>query len=552
MRASVNFTSQEGYHIRSITLVGYEFTSTLQLTLKRSITNLMIIKQDGSTKINDHFKNLMMNNRDIKLDDPILDFDQDNPRDFVVARDFLRGCGIFGGTGSGKTSSSGRAIAMEFLKYGMGGLVLCAKPEERYHWEWLAKKCSREKDLIIFDEKSKYRFNPFQYEVTRKGKGAGATFNLVNLLMILYQMGRTITGQGAAHDGERFWDTALKRLVGRVIELLKLACEKVSISNMHAVITSTLTREERAAMDDLMEKNDETVIMKKLEKWGEENFYIRCLCNATKHLIKEEGSKGYNSLVRQYHLVKNYFNREFALLAERTKTIIVESFLGVVEPFLGGILYEYFANETNIYPEWIEEGKIIIIDFPIKEYMELGVYAQGIFKYLTQQALERRKFKEGDMPAFLWIDEAHFFLNSEYDQLFLTTSRSSGTCVCLITQNISNFYAAIGGRNPKPKVDSLLGLLAVKIFHNNSDPVTNNFAAESIGKYFKSVGGISAGQYNNINLNQQLHYQVDPREFTVLKTGGQLNDFEAEAIITVAGKVWSNDKNFIKTKFSQK
>lgn len=463
----------------------------------------------------------------------------------------MRACLITGGTGSGKTSSSGLTIAKEFLKYGMGGLVLCAKPEEREHWVKMIKDCDREDDMIIFDEKSPYRYNPFQHEVTRKGKGAGATFNLVALLMTIFQMARTITGQGASQDGERFWDTALKRLVGRVIDLLKLAGEEVSITNMHAVIASTLSKEERGAMNRLMAENDDDVILEKLEKWGDSNFYIKCLCNATKRLIKEAGKPGYELLLRQYHLVKNYFNREFALLAERTRTIIIESFLGIVEPFLSGLLYEYFAKETNIYPEWIEEGKIIILDFPIKEYMELGVYAQGIFKYMTQQTLERRKFQEGDMPAFLWIDEAHFFLTSEYDQLFLTTSRSSGTCVCLITQNISNLYAAIGGRNPKPKVDSLLGLLSVKIFHNNSDPVTNNFAADSICKFFKSVGGISAGQYNNINLNQQYHYQVDPREFTVLKTGGRLNNYEAEAIITVAGKVWSNDKNFKKVTFNQ-
>ncbi len=486
-----------------------------------------------------------------KFDDPILEFSTDS-RDFVTLRDLLRACLILGATGSGKTSSSARRLAKRLLKKGLGGLILCAKPEEREHWEKLVRECNRLDDLIIFCEGSPYRFNPFHYEVTRRGKGAGATFNLVNLLMTIYQMGRTISGQGIANEGDRFWDTALKRLVGRVIDLLKLAREEVSIENMHAVITSTLSKEERDAMSTLMQENEEDAILEKLEKWGEINFYIRCLYNGTKRLIKEDGKEDYDSLLRQYHLVKNYFNREFPLLAERTRTIIIESFLGIVEPFLSGLLYDYFSQGTNIYPEWIEEGKIIILDFPIKDYLELGVYAQGIFKFLTQQALERRKFYEGDRPVFLWIDEAHFFLNSEYDQLFLTTSRSSGTCVCLITQNISNFYAAIGGRNPKPKVDSLLGLLAVKIFHNNSDPITNNFAADSIGKYFKSVGGISAGQYNNVNMNQQLHYQVDPREFTVLKTGGALNNFDAEAIMTVAGKVWSDGKNFKKVTFNQK
>lgn len=486
-----------------------------------------------------------------KLDDVVIKLSND-PRDFITYMDFLRACLIVGGTGSGKTSSSGRTIASAFLMLGLGGLILCAKPEEREHWETMIKECGREDDMIIFCEGNPYRFNPLQFENSRKGKGAGATFNLVNLLMTIYRMGRTITGQGMARESDQFWDTSLKRLIGKVIDLLKLAEEEVSISNMHAVITSILTKEEREAMNELMEGDDINRIFKVMEEWGKDNYYIHCMFKAGKRLTRDQDKENYKSLARQFQLVKSYFNRQFGILAEKTKTIIIESFLGIVEPFLSGLLYDYFACTTNIYPHWIEEGKIIILDFPIKEYMELGVYAQGIFKYMTQQHLERRKFKEGDMPVFLWIDEAHFFLTSEYDQLFLTTSRSSGTCVCLITQNISNFYAAIGGRNPKPKVDSLLALLTVKIFHNNSDPVTNQFAAESIGQEFKSIGGISAGQYNNINLNQQLHYQVNPKEFTVLKTGGKLNNYEAEAIITVAGKVWSDGKNYRLHSFNQK
>ena len=493
-----------------------------------------------------------MTNTTLRFDDSILDFGQLNPKDFVTLRDFLRGCLVLGGTGSGKTSSSGKTIAKSFLEKGMGGLILCAKPDERDNWERMIRASGREADMIIFDEGSKYQFNPFKYEMTRKGKGAGATFNLVQLLMTIYRMGRFITGEGTSSSNERFWDTALKRLIARVIDLLLLAEEDVSINNMHLVITSTLSDIERTQLNDLIKEEDKDLIAARLKQWSKRNYYIRCYSKATQRVARDEGCVDFKLLYRQFQLTKNYFNREFALLAEKTRTIIVESFLGLIEPFLGGILYEYFARDTNIFPEWIEEGKIIITDFPIKEYMELGVYAQGIFKFMTQQALERRKFKEGDLSAFLWIDEAHFFLNSEYDQLFLTTSRSSGTCVCLITQNISNFYAIIGGRNPKHKVDALLGLLAVKIFHNNSDPVTNQYAADYLDKRFKGVGGVSAGQYSNINLNQQLHYQVSPYEFTILKTGGALNNYQAEAVIAVAGKVWSDGKNYKKTFFNQK
>ena len=42
-------------------------------------------------------------------------------------KDACEGTVIFGGTGSGKTSGSGRALARSFLAAGFGGLVLCAK-----------------------------------------------------------------------------------------------------------------------------------------------------------------------------------------------------------------------------------------------------------------------------------------------------------------------------------------------------------------------------------------------------------------------------------------
>jgi len=42
-------------------------------------------------------------------------------------KDACEGTMIFGGTGSGKTSGSGRALATSFLSAGFGGLVLCAK-----------------------------------------------------------------------------------------------------------------------------------------------------------------------------------------------------------------------------------------------------------------------------------------------------------------------------------------------------------------------------------------------------------------------------------------
>ena len=111
-------------------------------------------------------------NLHIDLDFALLKFSL-NKQDWWTIRDAVRGVQIFGGIGSGKSSGSGKTLAKAFLKNGFGGVVLCAKPDERANWEAMAKELGREDDLIIFQEDSEYEFNPLQYEMTREGKGAG-------------------------------------------------------------------------------------------------------------------------------------------------------------------------------------------------------------------------------------------------------------------------------------------------------------------------------------------------------------------------------------------
>lgn len=490
----------------------------------------------------------------IGFNDILLQFSK-NPENCWTLQDALRGTQIFGGIGSGKTSGSGRLIAKAFLKKGFGGLVLCAKPDERSNWEKLALEAGRSNDLVIFEENSDYYFNPLSYETTREGRGAGESYNLVNLFMNIYQMGRAFSGEGMSKEGDRFWDNALKRCLSRMIDLLKIANESVSILNMQKLLTSALSKEEIEQLIKLRNLPDKEKAYSEITNWAKENYYINCFLNAWKNSTKPD-------IVDQteaqyvFQMAKNYFEREFGNLAEKTRMIIVESFLGIAEPFLGGILKKHFAGKTNIQPEWtFQKGSIIILDFPIKNYLDAGVYAQGIFKLLFQQAMERRDFKQSkDRPVFLWVDESQFFL-SDYDQTFQTTARSSGTCTVFLSQNISNYYAAMGGRNPKPKVDSLLANLSTKIFHANNDAVTNEWAANVIGKKFKTMKTVNLSVEDSASVSEQLHYQIEPAVFSELKTGGENEDpkwnLKVEGVLTVTGKIWSNGKNYIRLPIPQ-
>lgn len=475
------------------------------------------------------------------LDKLLLKF-SDNPADWWLLRDAVRGSVVLGALGAGKSSGSGKTIAHAFLREGFGGLVLCAKSDEAGEWYKYAKSCGRLDDLIIFNEGSQWQFNPLQYETTREGRGAGLTYNLTELFMSVFKMGQRISGS-SSEEKERFWDNSLRRAVNRIIDLLKLAGEELSIQNMVEIL-SLSPHGEKLERFHAITKDTE------LLKWAQKDFFFQCLMQANDNADTDQKK-------RDFELVKSYFLRDFANLDERVRSTIQEMFLGFCEPFLSGILNDHFAKNTNLLPEVTFQGKIIVLDFSVKEYLVSGIYAQCLYKYLWQQAVERRQVTDTTIPVFLWQDEAQYFVN-EYDTIFQTTARASKTCTVLLTQNISNFYAQMGGHASKAKVDSLMGNLATKIFHGNNDAETNDWASRVIGNDLVAMesGSMqkSAFSFNTTrgeSFAMQLMPQVLPVEYTMLKGGGEENGFEVQGIITLSGRKWSNGKNFRKLTFKQ-
>ncbi|GAB5552877.1 MAG: hypothetical protein Sapg2KO_24680 [Saprospiraceae bacterium] len=500
----------------------------------------------------------------MNLDKVLLHFSK-NGDDWTI-RDAVRGTQIFGGIGSGKSSGSGKTIAKVFLKSGFGGLVLCAKPDEKDNWVRFCKETGRLDDLLIFEEGGAFEFNPLQYELNRSGKGAGEVFNLSNLFMEIYKMGNRFSGGGSSGEKDRYWDNALKRALNRMILLLKIAGKELSIENMIQIMSSVPTGQ---MTNDFANYDDND-----WKSLYNSNFCIECILDAgavlegkreeydaleEDHPTIEFISEELSVLEASYGTVYRYFMNEFARADEKTRSIVTESFLGLAEPFTMGILKKYFSSGVNLLPEQTHSGKIIILNFSVKEYLDAGVYAQGIYKYLWQQATERRDISQFPLPVFLWVDEAQLFL-SDYDQIFQTTARSSRACTVFISQNISNYYVSIGGNNAEHKADSLLGNLGTKIFHSNTDSNTNEWASKLIGSDFISMISTSENRKRmaffaeNVGKNKshQLLPQVLPREFTTLKSGGEKEDLIVEGVIQITGKNWSNGSNFQIIEFSQK
>lgn len=463
------------------------------------------------------------------------------PNDPFTVRDACEGIQIFGGIGSGKTSGSGDLVARAFLQAGLGGVVLTAKPDETDRWIKLAQQAERNDDIILFGPEHEARFNALEYERSREGRGSGITENLVSLFEILANTRTAGATSGSGMQEAGFWRAEMLKLIRNAIEILGLANETVSFPNIYRVIQSA-PRSKKVLGDP---------------DWQEKSFFYDMLLKATERSEKGEFSP---SAQNDYSQSWDYWTEEFPSLSDRTRSVAVSMYTGIGEPFSRGLLRQLFSETTTVVPEDTFAGKIIILDLPQKQFNEMGVFAQVLFKFCWQRAVERRSIVPDSPPVFLWADESQHFVN-EHDVGFQTTSRSSRVATVLLTQNLPNYHFALGGNSQaKALVDSLLGNLTTKIFHNNTCVETNLYASRLFGQEYVgtqsqsfNMGGSRTDPSYGSNSQEDLRFTVEPREFTNLFKGGPPNGFIVEGIVHQGGKTFNaSQENSLIVQFNQK
>lgn len=462
------------------------------------------------------------------MDNVIVAFNGEHP---WTARDSFEGTQIFGAIGSGKTSGSGRALAHGFLKSGFGGLVLTAKTDEKDLWVKYCRESGRSDSLIVFSPENEHRFNFLDYELKRPGRGAGLTENLVKLFTTV--LGSSGEGKGIGGE-DPFWRQSLEQLLRNAISLISISGEVLSVENINKVISSA-----PYSLEELQN-----------EDWQENSFCA--------DLLYKAASKDKNESEEQdFVLTGDYWTDSFPRLAEKTRSTIVLSFTSMADIFLRRPLRDLFGTTTNIVPELTHEGMILLIDLPVHEFNEVGRYAQNLMKYIWQRAAERRDTVRHPRPVFLWVDEAQYFL-MEGDQKFQSTARSKRVSTVLLSQNISNYYVALGGgQKGREKADSLLGLLNTKIFHSNNDFVTNKWGSDHIGQSYhgktttNTNRGDRRGASAGASFSEELRYDIEPARFARLKKGGPQNNLIVEAIVTQGGADWGQGASCILARFKQ-
>jgi hypothetical protein len=457
---------------------------------------------------------------------PLLAFSA-RKEDTWTLRDACQGVLIMGENGSGKTSGSGELLARKYLAAGFGGLVLCAKTDETELWRTYLRKAGRQADGRFFSVNGPYRFNFLGYE--SKTSGIDFAENLVNLLIDVASILKRAESTGSeAH----FWLPQKKKLIRNAIELLILAERPVELKTLYQMLVS--------GPKDPHETSSQA--------WLEKSMLFS--------ILKGAEPKGLNH--PEWEMILNYWMRERPALAPKTRETIDADFTGMLDPLTRGKIGELFGTTTNLSPQDILEGKVVVVDMPIAKYREAGQFAALIWAQLFQRAVERRDFTPGSSrPVFLWEDEAHYF-TIETDALFQTTARSKGISVVRLTQNLPNFLDAYG-RDGKHKVDTLLGNHATKIFHRNGDPATNEWAAKLIAKEitYKHSLSASASEQSTVGFNSSFSVaEVEedscrPREFIGLRNGGPDNNWIVEGILFQSGRLWNRDQRWVIRKFLQ-
>lgn len=387
------------------------------------------------------------------LDAPLLALSK---ADSFTLRDACAGVHIFGGIGSGKTSGSGKTLAGAYLRAGMGGVVLCAKPEEVETWLAYAKAHGRSKSVLVFDEHQGFNF--IEYELARHGlKGVS---NVTECLMRVLEAADHATGAGGGSSSDPFWAQSTRQVLNYAIPVLYAAHGQATIPMLIEFVTSAATKPEQYA---------DTA-------WCERSLAAKSLRKCAEVPAVPIDRTAQEGLLR-------YWFQEYTAIPEKTRGNIVISLSAKLDRFRHGRLASSFCGATTLVPEMTFHGAIILMAMPALTWNEDGIIGQQLFKFMWQRAVESRNGlapKHRERPVFLWADEAQYFVSVKDDE-FLSTCRGSKACVVFLSQTLPSYYARLG-KDKTDAADGLVGKFMTQVFHQNACNRTNSFASQLIGR----------------------------------------------------------------------
>lgn len=453
--------------------------------------------------------------------------------------DACQGTQIFGSTGSGKSTGSMAAICRALLRNGFGGMFLTVKPDDRQAITQLVRDAGRLNDLLVFSPDQALRYNFIAAEMESGTGATGLVENLTSLLMTVTELGDQSGGNGG--ENERYFRLEANRLARNGLLALVLGHERITVPDLHRLITTAPQSPEQVQS----------------QEWQRTSFCFQRL-QAADRASKTDSQRA------DFDLALMYFLKEWPTFSSRTRSVVQSTLTTVTDLLSRGAARDLLSSPNpNVSPSMCYNGAILLVDFPVLVYRDIGQLIQVILKFCWQRAHSRRDVEANPRPTFIVTDESHL-LTVDADQTFQTTARSTRTAVVNATQSISTMLDAFGAHS-EDKVHTLLGNLQTRICHQQTDIRTVQYMQELIGRsrqfvmngstsrdtdwlsplFGSSSGGASAG------FSEQYEFELQAGDLNSLAKGGPPH-WTTEAIVYQGGRRFPNGRTWMPVSFPQR
>lgn len=459
--------------------------------------------------------------------------------DCFTMRDLLNGgLLILGITGSGKSSSSSRQVALALARdRNTYGLILCPKPEDLDFWRRIFRSARQSHRLRVFDgDQSPLRFNVLEH-ASRYGDARDVT----RVIMVGRDTLRN-GEQGRGTENGAFFEQQEEMLIQHGCVVVKESKGVVCAHDLQQFIST-------AAQSPSDIGND---------GWRAQ-FHNQCIQAA---FLKKKTSRERHDLEQAIE----YWLRTFPTMDPRTRSNILTGVTGTLFVFCSGLVHERLGTTTNFTFEQLERKRQwLLVNMPPHSYGDSGTLVGALLKYLMQRSVLRRKARGSDPINVIYCDEAPGWSN-RFDADHLAQCRSHRGCMVYITQSLESFPSSMRGDGGKRETMALLSNFATKISHALGSVETAQWLSDALGHRLEThIGGSSQPAetvFDSLRGHGQSSCTFDNRYEPVLqpavfltglsRTGGPKNRYRCDAIVLRTGRPFSNGENWIHVTFKQR
>ena len=395
-------------------------------------------------------KNKEENKNTINSNDFSLLIGLDNKNNFVKIpeKSLYQNILITGTIGTGKTSSAMYPFTKQLMEYKsnianekLGMLILDVKGNYYLQVKKYANIYEREKDLIILDLSSNIKYNPLHKPHLK----ASVLANRLKTILLLF----------SPNNSESFWLDKVEQILSECIKLCRLYNNGyVTFEELHNLVVIPNYYEEKIE------------VLRKL--FLQNNF----------------------STEDNYHLLSalNFFEKEYSILDERTKSILKSEVTRITNLFLSDYeVKKVFCpkkDEINFFgfEDVLKKGKIVVLNLNISEYRNLAKMIAAYLKLDFQTEVLNRLANTSNLDN----ERSICFISDEYheyvtllDASFFSQSREAKCINIVATQSYTSLLNTL---NNQSSVKVIVQNLVNKLWFRTDDIFTIEDAQKQIGK----------------------------------------------------------------------